>query len=160
MKLRTGILAAGLVTTGMVLTVVAQAQPGPARGGFVLPGVDSDGDGLITRSEVNAAVDSRFGQLDTDGDGAISRDELRAGADMHRADRRDRMQARSDERFAAIDTDGDGALSLAELQAMRPELTQERFEQMDRNNDGLITPDERPIRGPGVGPGPFRPGAR
>ena len=64
--------------------------------------------------------------------------------------------------FFGADTDGDGALSLAELQAVNPNVTQERFEIMDTDANGLITADERPMRPgrpgrPGRGFGPGRP---
>ena len=107
------------------------------------PGFDSDGDGLVSRAEFEAAAAERFERLDANGDGMLSRDELRDGA----LSARGRMAERRGERFAAIDTDGDGAWSLAELQAVRPELTQERFAQMDADGDGLISEDERPMRG-------------
>jgi len=155
MNLTIGAIAIGLLVAGGVLTHAAVAQPGPGRGGFTLPGVDADGDGLITRSEANAAIDARFEQFDTNADGAISRDEIRTGFEARRTERRERMQSRADERFGEVDANGDGALSLAEMQAARPELTQERFALMDRNDDGLITSDELPVRGRPGGPGPF-----
>ena len=147
-RIQTGLLVAGLLSAGAVL-----AQPGP---GFF--GADTDGDGRVSRAEANAALDERFALLDTDGDGAISRDEIA----QRRDGRRERFAERGRERFAAADTDGDGALSLAELQAVNPNVTQERFEIMDTDANGLITADERPMRPgrpgrPGRGFGPGRP---
>ena len=81
----------------------------------------------------------RFSELDDDGDGLLSREELRGA--------RERSGDRPRRRFPeGIDTDGDGAVSLPELQAVRPQVTQERFERMDENGDGLITAEERRSR--------------
>jgi len=133
MKLRYWSVLPGLFVSG---TLLAQ------------PGLDADGDGIVTRSEYDAASAERFARLDADGDGALTREELRGGFERGRREFREERA----ERMAAIDTDGDGAWSLAELQAARPELTQEQFNALDRNGDGLITADERRGRGP-MGPG-------
>jgi Ca2+-binding EF-hand superfamily protein len=127
MNLKANVLLVGLLTAGSA---------------FGQPGVDTDGDGLVTRAEAHAAVDARFERLDANADGAISRDEIRRGFESRRGQPRNGVG----QRIQAADTDNDGALSLAELQAVRPQLSQERFSMMDRNGDGLITADERPQR--------------
>jgi Ca2+-binding EF-hand superfamily protein len=127
MNLKANVLLVGLLTAGSA---------------FGQPGVDTDGDGLVTRAEAHAAVDARFERLDANADGAISRDEIRRGFESRRGQPRHGVG----QRIQAADTDNDGALSLAELQAVRPQLSQERFSMMDRNGDGLITADERPQR--------------
>ena len=43
---------------------------------------------------------------------------------------------------AAIDTDGDAAYSFVELQTAMPEMTQELFDEMDLNADGMLDADE------------------
>lgn len=106
------------------------------------PGMDADGDGVITRAEYEAAAAERFERLDANGDGELTAEEFRAGSPR----RGPGFADRSGERMAAIDTDGDGAWSLAEIQAVRPEVTQEQFARMDRNGDGLVSDDERPGR--------------
>ncbi len=137
-----------IAAAGVALAAVGTALVGAdgARAQGRAPFGDTDGDGLVTRAEAEAALDRRFAELDTNGDGAISRDEVEAQREMRRMERRERLEARATERFDEADADGDGALSLAELQARRPELTQERFEAMDSNADGLITADEMPGR--------------
>lgn len=112
---------------------------------------DADGDGAVTLAELQTfraqATAERFAALDADGDGRLTPEEMRAS----RRDRGDRGR----ERLAALDTDGDDAWSLAELQAVRPEVRVEQFNRLDRNGDGLITADERPMRrGRFGGPGP------
>ena len=99
---------------------------------------DIDGDGAISLPELQAVrpdvTGERFLELDASGDGLLTPDELQGA--RSRLDGRDRQQ------FADIDTDGDGAISLPELQAASTVRTEERFNRMDVNDDGLITMDE------------------
>jgi Ca2+-binding EF-hand superfamily protein len=122
----------GLVMTAALAGSVAMAQP-PR---------DTDGDGRISREEFMRLSEERFLRLDANADGYLSQDELRAMRNSMRGG------TRGTEMFRGLDTDGDGALSLAELQARRPEMSAERFNELDRNGDGLLTPDEGPMRGP------------
>lgn len=120
--------------------------PGPGRR-HGAPGarLDADQDGSVSLAELQAVhpnvTAEQFAEFDGDGDGALSRAELEAA--------RGELMARMRERLEAIDTDGDGAWSFAELQAVRPNLDVEQFNRLDRNGDGLIGADERPLRGPG-----------
>lgn len=102
---------------------------------------DADGDGRLSVAEFEAFLPDgggeRFGNADRDADGYLTPEELRHS--IRALSRRHAMQP-----FGDADTDGDGALSLAEIQAVRPQITVERFTQIDRNGDGLITPDEQP----------------
>jgi len=99
---------------------------------------DTDADGAISLPELQAVrpdvTGERFQELDASGDGLLTSDELRGA--RWRLDGRDRRQ------FEDIDTDGDSAISLPELQVASTERTEERFNRMDVNNDGLITMDE------------------
>ena len=69
--------------------------------------VDSDGDGVISAAEIQAAHDARkaaiLEQFDTDADGELSREERRAVRD-----------ARHAAALESFDADGDGELSRAE----------------------------------------------
>lgn len=76
---------------------VALAQQGQA-----MRALDTNGDGLLQRSEMEAAVAARFARLDANHDGVVTLEE---------------MQARVAPAFAAIDSNGDGALSRAEMRA-------------------------------------------
>ena len=106
---------------------------------------DKDGDGALSLDEFRAArdaqLDQRFAQLDVNHDGKLTPDELRAAPH--------RFGVAWRERAARIDTNGDGAWSFDELQAVRPDLTIEQFNRLDKNGDGLITSDERAMRGHG-----------
>jgi Ca2+-binding EF-hand superfamily protein len=133
--------------------------------------IDTDRDGQITQAELNAhqhaMVDrhggQRFATLDADGNGAVSREEFAAAPERLK-------QARKDARFARADRDGDGAISRAEAEGMgRGGLRQRlreidangdgqwqlgeveaaahaRIEAVDRNQDGVISEEERPGR--------------
>jgi len=105
--------------------------------GFNIVEIDTNGDGSISLDEIQAkrAADSKA--LDANGDGMISQDEL---VTFQMAKEKARIEARVAKRFAAQDVNGDGELSAAELMA-RPLPTQ-MFERMDRNDDGVLSPDE------------------
>ncbi len=49
------------------------------------------------------------------------------------------------------DTNKDGKVSFDEMKATRPQITQERFNQLDGNHDGFISPEDRPAGGKGAG---------
>tara|TARA_R110002167_G_scaffold61898_2_gene174845 strand:- start:1171 stop:1848 length:678 start_codon:yes stop_codon:yes gene_type:complete len=59
-------------------------------------GLDTDGDGQVTRAEFSRPIDAAFDRMDTDGDGRLSTEELRAGGGpggpggpmVHRMERR------------------------------------------------------------------------
>jgi Ca2+-binding EF-hand superfamily protein len=101
---------------------------------------DTDGNGALSRAEVEKAMphlSGKFDSIDTNKDGQLSRGELNAWKKAHRAER----QARAAERFRHADTDGDGAISRAEAEKHAPRLAQ-KFDLIDANKDGKLTQDE------------------
>lgn len=104
---------------------------------------DKDDDGRVSRQEaIDAAIaraNKRFDQLDTNKDGYLTQDELNAA----RESRRGELQQRGGDRWKAADKDGDGAISRSEAEAGMP-LLYRRFDQLDANKDGKITRDEMP----------------
>ena len=99
---------------------------------------DADGDGRVTREEMQGMAARRLVKADADGDGAVSRAELLAHATEQAVVRVDRVLARLDanrdgligademsgetraaRRFDRLDTDKDGAISRAEFDAAR-----------------------------------------
>lgn len=134
----------------------AQAGRGPGAG---IARLDTDGDGRISRAELEAA-DSRRGRghrgggwlleqfdtIDADGDGHIVRSELRSWQQAQRQQRQAERARRFQERFDAADADGDGRLSRAEVDAKMPRLSAS-FAWMDEDGDGYLSREDlRPQR--------------
>ncbi len=121
---------------------------------------DANGDGQVSFDEISTSkpgfARQDFDRLDRDADGTISR------ADLPRApqagDRPRPLRAEGDakamrdgetreefrQRLYASDANQDGKVTFGEAQASFPQLTQERFNALDRNKDGSIGPDDRP----------------
>lgn len=125
--------------------VLALAGPalafGPGGGGKHGPKVDfetldADGNGEVTKAELQALDQARFATVDSDGDGKLSRDEMIAEAQRRAEDRVSDMI----ERF---DKDADGALSLAEMPKPRRRGSGDRiFDMMDADDSGGVTREE------------------
>lgn len=113
------------------------AQHGQHGRGPDFGALDSDGDGWITRAELDAMRAARFAEADSDGDGKLSAAELEARGAQRAARMMKRLDANGDallapeeiaqarrgggpdRMFARADSDGDGSLSQAEFEAMR-----------------------------------------
>lgn len=66
------------------------------------------------------AGDDLFGKVDTDGDGGVSQTELQALLEKMSGGTASKTGVDSDELFSQLDADGDGSLSQAEFDAGRP----------------------------------------
>lgn len=97
------------------------------------------GAGLTLQQFVDRQT-ARIMAADSDGDGRVSRAELSA---MDHRGKRDPMRM-----FDRFDTNRDNFLDKAELTAGYTR----RFQHMDRNGDGVLTPDERIAHGQGHEP--------
>lgn len=130
-----GVVGAAMVVT-VGVTAMAQGKHGYGHGQRpAFEDVDTNGDGKITKDEMQARADDRFGEADSDGDGAISRDEMIAKA-MARVEKRvDRMMDR-------MDADGDGEVTQAEMQQMRDKRMGRMMERMDTDGDGAVSKEE------------------
>ena len=149
-KTMTAVLAAS-VALGSGLPALAQGAPPAApmagAGGpdgsapvwlqFDFKAFDKDGDGKVTRAEVQAGRAERVKAVDADGDGLLSAEEMIA-ADLVRE--KVRVEDRVKARIAAQDADGDGKLSAAEL--MVPPGAARLFDRIDADNDGAVTEAE------------------
>jgi hypothetical protein len=130
---------------------------GPGRGRGIPPlivALDANKDGKIDASEIANAAKA-LAALDKNGDGIISNDESRpprpADAPEPPADAPKRPMPAI---MKALDTDEDGALNATEVTNAPAALAK-----LDKNGDGILTPDEFMGMGPrGEGRGPGRPG--
>ena len=97
--------------------------------------LDTDGNGEISREEMQAQMESRFTGADTDGDGVLSRDELVAAGQKRVEDRVQRMLDRFDE-------DGDGSLSADEMPRPDERRAARMFDMIDSDDSGGISKEE------------------
>lgn len=127
------IAAAALVAIPLTTAIAAKlgSDHGRHDGHGRIAQVDTNKDGSISAAEAEAARQARFQATDADGDGQISRAEIEARMMA-------RIQSRIDRRIAHTDSDGDGVISREEADAHAAE----RFARMDKNDDGVLTPDE------------------
>lgn len=95
--------------------------------------LDANGDGKLTKAEVDAARGKSllFLIADKDHDGVVTKEDLAKSF-------ADRGTAARDRMFARLDADKDGKITAAEYQASGDQ----RFARMDRNKDGVITADD------------------
>lgn len=127
----------------------------------------------MARADTLAKVEARFAKIDTNSDGVIDAAEMTAHREAKRAARAEKLAAMTDEqkakmeerrtamkerwakraasadapaakrtkgdRMARIDADGDGRITAAEFAA--PAM--KRFDKIDANSDGIVTPEER-----------------
>lgn len=133
----------------MLLAGAAQAKGwgegrmgGPGGPSAMMPDfatLDTDGDGRITREELEARRLDRQGAIDPDGDGFVSLEEMKAHAV---AQATARAEAMVDRMFAMMDTDKDGRLSAAEVLTGPRGGLDRMFDRVDRDGDGAISKEE------------------
>ena len=95
--------------------------------------LDTDGNGEITREEMQARKQSRFDDVDSNKDGKLTADELEAHAQKRTVDRVAKMIEHHDE-------DGDGALSMDEMPQMG--RGEKMFDRVDEDGNGTISEAE------------------
>ena len=100
----------------------------------------------VSRSELNAKLDSGFKELDTNHDGFLSRSEVQAaqGRDLQRL--QTIARAKMQEQFRQLDTNKDGQLSFQEFAALATvklnETPDQVMQKLDTNHDGRISAAE------------------
>ena len=99
--------------------------------------MDLNGDGVVTRDELETAQDARFAEADADGSGTLTEAEFVAAAV-------ERARARAAQAFARLDADGDGMLSrdAVEAQHRHGRGLDRIFERVDANGDDQVTTEE------------------
>lgn len=129
------IFAAIFATAGILGATAVMARPGCGSLGprMQFEEIDTDGNGEVSKAEMEAHKTARFTSADSDGDGKLSAEEMLAMA-MKRAEMRTQMMI---QRF---DKDGDGALSESELPT--PGRRGDMFKRMDADASGGISKDE------------------
>jgi Ca2+-binding EF-hand superfamily protein len=97
--------------------------------------VDSNGDGEISKEEIEAARTTEFKAADADGDSVLTLTELNTW-----------LAQRVEARFKALDTDGNGQISAEELATGRPgreaTILSNRLKQGDADGNGALSLDE------------------
>ena len=91
-------------------------MPAPSTMDFVQSRSSADS----TSEATNGTGDDLFGTVDSDGDGAVSKTELQALLEAMSGGTVSQTGVSSDDAFAALDTDGDGSLTQTEFDAGRP----------------------------------------
>ena len=100
-----------------------------------LKAADTDGNGMISRDEAKALprLLKNFDAIDANHDGQVTMEEMHAFHAAHRGAHRGGF-------LAKLDADKDGRISREEANAA-PRFA-ERFDAIDANRDGFVTPDE------------------
>ncbi len=130
------VTAAGTFT----LAAVAQGSAGEGRGQMWVEKLDTNGDGDITRAEVEAHKAARFTGADANGDGAVTIAEFETYAEAEKARRAGERRQRM---FARMDANGDGSISAAEYGEHKMPRMDRMFDRIDSDDDGVITEAER-----------------
>jgi len=100
--------------------------------GVVMSGIDTDGDGRISKDEYIAYRDQEFARFDRNGDGLLG------PVDFPRASSYRRALGTLDERINAADKNGDGMLSREELHDA-PTIA---FDKADTSKNGYLSSTE------------------
>lgn len=111
------------VTAVSLAGLVALAGPALAQQ-TLLAAYDTDADGVLSRTEFQAAQSDTFHGLDTNDDGLVTGAELDA-------------RGGNAANILSRDSDGDGALTESEFLSQSP-----GFARADRNRDGVLGPQE------------------
>ncbi len=145
---------ARLTTLGLVAILAACGSSGPGPGpnpdlrppsrnagdrggpGALLLKYDANHDGTLTRDELIAGLKKEFAALDTNHDGCLTPDQVDAVTQA-------RIAADRSTATPLQDWNQDGCVDYREFSAADYSL----FDELDRNGDGKITPDEFNRRG-------------
>ena len=111
---------------------------GGPKGAAMFEQLDADGDGRVTRAEMESAIDEHLAGADSDKSGSLSLDEFEG---LWLSKMRERMV----DDFQRLDNDGDGQVTREEMAKPMERM----FDRADRNDDGAIERGEGRRGGPG-----------
>ncbi len=115
--------------------VGARSNVGQGSGIHDFERLDLNGDGEITRVEVQARKVARFARIDVNNDGKITSSEMIA---VHNVSLGDKALKRAAMMIDKFDRDQDGALTAEEM----PNGEGKLFERADANGDGAVSQKE------------------
>ena len=101
--------------------------------------IDTNGDQMISKEEIEADAKTRFDEVDTNNDGKLSAEEMSAHGKKEMTQRIEKRQAKMLKR---MDLDYDGMLSFDEMQAKQLKRLNKMFERLDANEDGMLSAEE------------------
>ena len=90
--------------------------------------IDTNHDGVVSRAEYQAWVDSRFAKLDTSGNGIVTAQEIESSPETAA-----RMQKRAEKFIKRYDTSGTGQVTQAQFEAKE----MSRFDKLSGGTDTL-----------------------
>ncbi|MEJ2180451.1 MAG: EF-hand domain-containing protein [Gammaproteobacteria bacterium] len=100
---------------------------------------DTNGDGVVTMDEFNAAAANRFDNMDADNNGVVTLEEFKTYIGQKRSERRQ-------QKFQTMDINKDGQVSQDEYISYKQKRAESRFQNMDINNDGVVSKEEYDAR--------------
>ncbi len=123
-------------TAALLLAAAGIAGAAEPEGHRLIALADQNGDGVVSRTEMDALRARAFERADRNGDGAIDKaelEDLRAAMD----DRASMMRGRAGMLFRRMDANGDGRLTADELQGRSA-----FFDRADADGDGQLSAAE------------------
>lgn len=141
-----GLLAAAGSTLAADAATDAAATPAGHRADVrqrFFDQIDTNHDGVISRAEYQAWVDSRYAKLDSNGDGSVDAQEIIASPAVAQ-----RVQARAEGFVKRYDTSGTGKVSRSDFEAKE----MARFDRLSGGADTLTADQLAAHRGRARGP--------
>lgn len=120
-----------IVLSAVAITGTTALAKGPRdRAPVSFQELDADGDGQVTKAEMEAHRTQKFTTADSDGDGKLSVEEMQAAAQAE-------ANQRVSDMFARHDADKDGFLTEDELP--KPRRADKMFDRMDADGNGSLS---------------------